>query len=173
MKPQQKILIVFYSRTGTTKKVAWTILNFLKSFVKLKKINVDIEEIIDTKDRSGAIGYLFAGKDATLKTLTKIKNLNYNSAKYDIIIIGTPVWAFTMSTPIRTYILQNKAKLKTYAKVAFFCTQGGSGSERTFREMEKLCGKTPIALLELTTKEVMQNSSGKKVMGFVERILMC
>ena len=172
MKSNPKILIVFYSRTGTTKKAVWAILNSLTSFIKSKKINVDIEEIIDTKDRSGAIGYLFAGKDATLKSLTRIKKSRYNSAKYDLIIIGTPVWAFTMSTPIRTYILQNKAKLNPSAKAAFFCTQGGSGSERTFREMEKVCGKKPVALLELTKKEVMQNLSEKKVRGFVERILM-
>lgn len=167
MKFNPKTLIVFYSRTGTTKKVAWKILELFKS----RKINCDIEEIIDTKDRSGAIGYLFAGKDATLKSLTRIKKTKINLNKYDLIVIGTPVWAFTMSTPIRTYISQNKASMKKSSWVAFFCTQGGSGSERTFKAMEELCGKKPISVLEMTTKEVMQNLSGKKVEMFVEKIL--
>lgn len=152
----KKALVVYYSRTGTTKKVAQQISNIL---------GCDIEEIFDTKDRSGAFGYLMAGRDATKKSLTTISPITNNPGSYDIVVIGTPVWAFTMATPIRTYIQENKDKFKN---VAFFCTQGGSGSDRTFKHMEELCGKTPLCQLELKTIEVVKNQFEDKTNSFAD-----
>lgn len=59
-----KALVAFYSRTGNTKKLAEEISKILEA---------DIEEIRDKKDRSGAIGWLFAGKDATSKETTELE----------------------------------------------------------------------------------------------------
>lgn len=154
----KKALVVYYSRTGTTRKVAQAI---------SKEMQCDIEEIIDTKDRTGAIGYMLAGRDATKKKLTVISPIMKDPGLYDIVIIGTPIWAFTMSTPVRTYIEENKDKFKD---VAFFCTQGGSGSERAFKHMEELCKKSPVGCLELKTLEVVKEMYSEKVNDFVESI---
>lgn len=153
-----KILVVFYSRTGTTKKVAQTILNLLQC---------DIEEIFDTKNRAGAFGYFLSGRDAKLKKLTVLKYSRKNPALYDLIIIGTPIWFFTISTPVRTYLHQNK---DTFKKVAFFCTEGSSGGKKTFREMENLCSQKPLATLELANKEVAKNNFIDKLNNFTDEI---
>ena len=58
-----KPLVVFYSRTGTTKKVAETISSILKC---------DVEEVFDTKNRAGVLGWLRSGRDAGSKKLTAI-----------------------------------------------------------------------------------------------------
>ncbi len=152
-----RCLVAFYSRTGTTKKVAEEISKILKC---------DSEEILDTKDRSGGIGYFKSGKDSTMKKLTELRKIRKNPASYDTVIIGTPIWAWNVSTPIRTYISQNKFK-----NVAFFCTMGGSGSKIAFREMAKLCGKKPIAALELKTSEVADNKHLQKVREFSKNIV--
>lgn len=151
-----KTLVVFYSRTGTTKKVAQTITDILRC---------DIEEIFDTNNRDGALGYFLAGRDATLRRLTTFKPVQKNPAEYDLVILGTPIWAFTMSTPIRTYISENKEKFK---EVAFFCTEGGSGGRSAFRDMEDLCKKKPLSLLELKTAEVIKEKYSDKVEKFIE-----
>ena len=151
-----KTLVVFYSRTGTTKKVGENIANILKC---------DSEEIFDTKNRNGAVGYMNAGRDAMLKRLTTLKKIQKNSELYDLVIIGTPVWGFTVSTPIRTYITENKFK-----NVAFFCTQGGRGAEKAFSEMERLAGRKPKALLVLRTKEVLEGKYMDKINNFIENI---
>ncbi len=153
-----KSLVVFYSRTGITQKVAEAISEILEC---------DIEEIRDTKNRKGALGYLASFKDAVSKKLTTIEEIKKNPASYDIIIIGTPVWTSTMSTPIRAYISQNK---QHFQEVAFFCTQHVSGSENTFRNMEGLCEKKPLALLEIKTKEVKKNKYIQKVKEFTDKI---
>jgi flavodoxin len=151
-------LVIFYSRTGTTKKVAESI---------SKQLKADIEEIVDIKDRKGPMGYLFAGRDAVRKRLTKIQKIKKDPKEYDLVVIGTPIWAWSVSVPIRTYLSENGVNLK---KVAFFCTMGGSGSENAFQQMQKICNKKPIALLELKTSEVWKNQANVKIKSFVLKL---
>ena len=151
-----KTLIAFYSRTGTTRKAAQAIAKLLKC---------DMEEIIDMNDRKGVLGYISAGKDASLKRLTKLKKTKKDYTLYDLVIVGTPIWSWSVSTPTRTYLHYNKFK-----RVAFFLTMGGSGHEGTFKQMEILCGKKPLATLALTTKEVVRGEFEDKTKGFVEKI---
>ena len=151
-------LIIFYSRTGTTKKVAELISEHL---------SCDIEEIFDEKDRSGKIGYMKAGKDAMRKKLTTLKNYNKDPSSYDLMLIGTPIWAWNMSTPIRTYITENKDKFKN---VAFFCTEGSSGGDKCFENMSILCDKKPLATLELNAKEIKDGLYLDKIKAYTNKI---
>lgn len=153
----KKILVVYYSRSGTTKKIAQEIADFL---------SCDIEEIIDEKDRTGIKGFITGGKDAMKRELTEIKQIEKDPSNYDIVIIGTPVWAANITPAIRTYIAQNKDKFK---QVAFFCTTGGTGIEKTFIEMEVACKKKPVATFSATSVEVKKNTyQGLK--EFIEKI---
>jgi len=150
-----KIIVVFFSRTGTTRKVGEMI---------AEKFGADTEEIKDTVDRSGVKGYLLSGRDAMRKRLTKLEPLKHNLAEYDLVVIGTPVWGWTVSVPMRTFVTEQKGIIK---KTAFFCTMGGSGAERAFSEMEKIIGKKPAGTLALTTKEVVAGNFSEKVEKFL------
>ena len=153
-----KILVVFYSRSGNTKKVAEAISDILKC---------DKEEIFDTKNRKGIPGFLSAGSDANLRRLTAIEEIKNNPSLYDLVIIGTPIWSSNISTPIRTYLFLFKEEFK---KVAFFCTQLGSNAEKVFTDMKNLSQKAPLALLELTTREVARDQYIQKVKEFIENL---
>ena len=69
-------LVVFYSRTGATKRVGETLAEML---------DCDSEELLDTKKRSEPPGFLLAGKDATAKKLTKLTDIKRDPALYDLI----------------------------------------------------------------------------------------
>ncbi|MFH1456472.1 MAG: flavodoxin [archaeon] len=153
-----KTLVVYYSRTNTTKKVSEKIAELAKC---------DIEELIDTKDRTGAKGYIIAGKDALTKQLTILEPVTKNASQYDLIILSTPVWAYTMCPAIRTYIEQNKDDFKS---VAFLCTMGGSGDKSTFEAMTEICYKNPRATLALKTKEIMQDEYKEKLKEFLKQL---
>jgi len=153
-----KALVVYYSRTGMTKDAA----NLLA-----QNMGCDIEEIIDTKSRNGLKGYIMGGKDAATKTLTQIKQTQKDPGAYDTVIIGTPVWAFTMTPAIRTYIEENKGKLRN---VAFFCTEGGAGGKKTFKDMEEICGIKPKGVLEITERDIKKGSYKTMAGEFVESI---
>lgn len=150
-----KTLVTYYSRTGTTRKVGEEI---------AKKLGAEIEEIKDTVDRSGAKGYLISGRDAMKRRLTKLEPAKSDLSEFDLVIIGTPIWGWNMSVPVRTFIIENKDKFKN---VAFFCTMGGSGNERAFSEMEKIIGKKPKVTLALKTIEVVKDSFLEKVQKFI------
>ena len=75
-----KILVVYYSRTGNTRRVAEAI---------SKEIGCDIEEIFDKKNRKGIIGYIRSGKDAVRKNITEIHDLTTETNHYDLILVET------------------------------------------------------------------------------------
>jgi flavodoxin len=155
-----KTLIAYYSRTGTTKKVAEQLAEILEA---------EIEEIVDLKNRAGPIGYVAGGKDAMQKKLTTIRPIDKKPSKYDLIVIGSPVWAWTVTPAIRSYVHQNKPFLKG-KKLAFFTTMGGSGDKQFFDELEKLLEEKPITTLTLLTKEVVKNEHHEKVKRFAEHL---
>lgn len=153
-----KILIVFYSRTNVTKKAADLL---------AQKLKAEIEEIKSIKNYSGPIGYLIAGREATIKKPALIEPITKNPANYDLIILGTPIWSFNVSSPIRAYLEQNKNQIK---KTAFFCTMSGSGDIRAFAEMAKISGQEPKATLALLTKEVVAGQIEEKLKEFTDKI---
>jgi flavodoxin len=108
-----KSLIVYYSRSGNAKYVAETI---------AAEIGADVEEIVDQKKRSGIAGWLSGGKDAKQGKETEIAPTTKSPAEYDLIVVGTPIWASSITPAIRTYIKKNDFSGK---KVAAFFVQGG------------------------------------------------
>lgn len=151
-----KTLIAYYSRTGTTKQVAELI---------AKELNADIEEIIDLKNRKGVLGYIKSGKDAALKKLTEIE-YKKNPKEYDLVIIGTPVWAGNMTPAIRTYLTKNKLE----KGVGLFVTAGSSSFEKTFNAIKELVPKATVkAELGLITKDVKEGAQ-EKIKEFVGKI---
>jgi flavodoxin len=141
-----RYLVVFYSRTGTTKRVAEKLSSLLHS---------DIEEIIDLTKRTGFIGWLKSGRDGSGKRLTTIKETEKDPGSYDIVIIGTPVWGFNMSAPVRTYLTLNKERFKN---TAFFLTSDGSRvNEAVFVDMVEVSTRKPLATLALRKNNVLKN----------------
>jgi hypothetical protein len=53
-------------------------------------------------------------------------------AAYDLIFLGTPVWAFSYTPAVRAFLAHANLRGK---KVALFCCHGG-GKGRTFRKMQ-------------------------------------
>lgn len=144
-----KTFVVYYSRTGATKKLAGLI---------AEKLGAETEEIKDTVKRAGLIGYILAGWDSARRRLTKLEAINNDPAEFDLVIIGTPIWGWNMSAPIRTYVTEQKDKFK---QVAFFCTMGGSGDFKAFKEMGEIINKKPVAVLGLKNKEVVSGNLEK------------
>ena len=155
-----KTLIVYHSRTGVTKKVAETIASLIKA---------DIEEIHSKTNYKGPLGYLKAGKESSMKKLPEIEEVKKDPSDYDLVVIGTPIWAWTMESPIRSYLSKFSGH---FQNVAFFCTMGGNGDEKAFLHMKEICGKEPKSTLTFKTKEVVNDFSEhiQKVKDFVQKI---
>jgi flavodoxin len=133
-----KSLVAYYTRTGTTKFAAEAIAAELGS---------DLEEIIDLKKREGRLGFMTAGKDAMTGKRTEIAPAKRSPSDYDLIIIGTPVWAWSPTPAFRTYIAQNDLSSK---KVALFWTNDGSLRQAVEKTKALLPNVTPVGELILT-----------------------
>lgn len=153
-----RLLIVYNTRTNFTKKIAKEL---------AQKLGADIEEIVDLKNRQGALAYLVAGKDATGKRLTEIKSINKNPKDYDFILIGSPVWVGTMTPAIRTFLRQEKENIK---KFACFVTQGGKNRQKVFEEINKETTEESVANVFFVTKEIAQEKYSEKLDEFARRI---
>ncbi|MEJ2279569.1 MAG: NAD(P)H-dependent oxidoreductase, partial [Candidatus Lokiarchaeota archaeon] len=155
------ILLIYYTRTGNTKFIAEKI---------SEKLNCEAEQIIDLKKRSGLIGWLKSGYEASLEKLTNIKEPEKDPGNFDLIIMGTPVWNKRISSAIRTYISEMKEKNKTFNDVALFCTYGGRGADNVLSSLAELLEKEPKAKLDITRKEIKNNAYDQKLNSFIEQV---
>ena len=151
-------LVVYYSRTGNTERIAKNIAG---------KLNCDIVEIVDKKKRTGIIGWIVAGMDATREKNTEIQRIDKDPSDYKVTIIGTPIWNRNITPAIRTYINENHEKIN---KVAFFFTYGGRGIERTDRKMREQSKQKPIATLNIKEREIKNKDYKGKIIQFIHSI---
>ena len=153
-----KILVLYFSQTGNTKKVADAIATACKA---------DIEQIRECKGRAGLLGTLRTAYQTLFSRCSQIRQVNSDPAQYDLLILGTPVWMMKLTPPIRTYI---RRKRDRFNNVAFFCTEGASGGTGVFKTMETLCAKQPITTLGITETELKSNLCTKKLVAFIDTI---
>jgi len=151
-------LIVYFSRTGRTRKVAEAI---------QAATGFDLEEIKEEGGRGGPLGWLKSGMESTRRMLPKIKPLALDPSEYDIVVIGTPMWAANMSSPIRAFITEHKNDIN---KTALFCTGDGDEPEKVFIPLSELLGKEPLATLGLIGPDREVEIATLKIQVFAEKI---
>jgi flavodoxin len=154
-----KVLVAYYSRSGNTKRIARAIATALEA---------DVEEIRDPTGRSGVLGYLRSGLEASASMLVALDHPRRDPADYDVVVVGTPVWAMSVSSPVRTYLWHERARLPS---VAFFATLGGMGAERAFEQMKRVAGHTPIAALAVRESVAQHGAPRDEVTRFAEAVL--
>jgi len=139
-----KSLVVYYSRTNVTKKLAEDIAS---------KTDSDLEEIKPKVNYQGKMGFARGGKHAIQEKIIDLEPLKYDPQDYDVVYLGAPVWAGKAANPLITYIKQNEGK---FENVKFFVTAGGTGFDSTLNQLEKYT-KKPLDTLTLSTKEVKKD----------------
>ena len=120
-----KVLVTYYSWGGKTELVATSISKILGASIK------KIEEV---KQRKGFFGFLSGGYSAFKGKGSSIKPLDINFNDYDLIFLGTPVWASRPAPPINTFLSQADLTSK---KIVLFVTMGGFGGEKTIEVMKE------------------------------------
>jgi flavodoxin len=155
-----KVLVVYYSREGHTKKVAEAL---------AKRFGADIEGLVDLKKRVGLLEFVAAGKDATTHQLTRIAPVKADVNVYDVILIGTPSWFSNVSPAVRTFVSQHKFDGK---KVGVFGTAHMSGVENCMKDLAELAapGKgADVPKLPLVHKDLTDDILPKKIEEFYRK----
>ncbi len=131
---KDKILVIYFSRSGNTRYAAET---FAKTcggarLVEIKPAKPYAPDYGDCCDEAKP-----ECRAGTLRPIQKIDGLDLTA--YDVVLVGTPNWWGTMAPPVRTWVSENAALLKTKA-VCLFQTHGGGGIQN--------CGRDFAALVE-------------------------
>jgi flavodoxin len=153
-----RILVLYYSRTGTTRKVARDI---------GKMLGADVAELSEVTRRDGILGYLRSGYEASLRKTTKLLDTHDEALGYELVVVGTPVWAASVSSPVRTFLREHAGKLP---KLAFFATMGGRGGEQAFQQMEAEAKREPVTALALVTRDVQAGRHLDRLSSFVGEV---
>jgi flavodoxin len=124
----EKKLIVYYSYTNNTKKIAEQIQIATSADIceieTVKPYTGDYNSVVDKGKQEVDRGFKPA-----------IKPLRVNLVDYDTIIIGTPVWWYTYAPAVATFLSEYDLSGKT---IIPFATNGG-WIGHTLKDIEKGC----------------------------------
>jgi flavodoxins len=128
-----KKLVVYYSYTGHTKMIAESIQKKLKCDIleikPVKPYSTDYQTVVDEEQNN-----------ESAKKTPEIEKIDKDLNNYDEIIIGSPVWWYTIVPVIRTFLKENDLSGKI---IKPFATNAG-WLGRTFQEIEKLCPNSTV-----------------------------
>ena len=126
---QQQILVVYYSLTGNTAEVADAIVSYTGADV------FEIKTVAEYPTDSGERKKLIQS-DIDAGRLPKINAGPNNLQKYDVIFIGSPVWANGLSLPVQAFLTNNNLSGK---RVYPFISHAGGGRGDSFKDVAKYC----------------------------------
>ncbi|MDP3083175.1 MAG: flavodoxin [Rubrivivax sp.] len=155
----RRILLVYYSRTGTTRELARQIAALC---------GADLEEIQDRVGRGGALGLLRSLAEALLHICPPISPSQHAPRAYDLVIIGTPVWAGQPASPVRSYVRRHH---DSFRRVALFCTCSGDNGSAALQPLQRLCGQPARAALALSQADIANGQQGLPIGRFLRRML--
>jgi multimeric flavodoxin WrbA len=89
-----RILIVYYSRSGYTQRAAEAL---------AERLDATLLPIEEARSRRGIFGYWRSAWEALRRIDADIALPATNPADFDLVLIGTPVWASRPSSPARTF----------------------------------------------------------------------
>lgn len=150
-----KTAIIYYSMSGNTEFAANEI---------AKRCACELIKLIPEKTYhdKGLMKFIWGGKSAVMGEAPKLKNYSFNAADYDTIILGTPVWASSITPPLRTFIKENIETLKQKKIFIYFCFSGG-GADKALDKFKKEFGLTIIENLILVDPKDNDNAENRKM----------
>lgn len=131
-----KTAVIFYSLSGNTAYIA----EILKD-----RLDADLIRIRPKKEYpdKGLKKFYLGGKDAVRSEEPELEPCGFDPDRYDLIILGTPVWAGTFAPPLRTFLNRERNSLQK-KKIAAYCCCSGSGGEKALTRMERFLESDPF-----------------------------
>lgn len=124
-----KSLIIYYSYSGNTKKVAECLREYLG-----QRGQADIVELKALDETDSFLGQC---RRAFWRKRAKVEPLNYDPGKYDLICFGAPVWAFAPAPAMNTCL--DQAPSIQGKETLLFTTYGsGTGNNRCLKYMQSI-----------------------------------
>lgn len=106
---KKETLVIYFSRMGYTKKLAYEIANEKKAMIYRVK----------TLERTeGTIGFWWCGRFGMNKMDMEIETIPFDASEYKEVIIVTPIWVFDVASPIKTLCKKIRGRVKEVSYVS-------------------------------------------------------
>ena len=154
-----KTLILYYSRTGNTGKVAQAL---------QQALGADLCQIDCPRYRPGGLRYLLAGYDSLRGRLPQIDLPDVAIADFDLVLLGAPVWTSYPATPLRALLATTP---QFTGQVGLFMTLGGhSEPQKAFDGVAEHLSMPLIATLAVPQSAVEQDGFADQISAFTEKL---
>jgi flavodoxin len=152
------VLVVYYSMTGNSRRVAQEL---------RQALGADIEEIREPHPRKGLTGVLRALRDAILRREPPILPTAADPSRYDLVVLGGPVWAGRFASPVRSFARRFGPGPK---RLALFCTLGGRGADEAASELQQLMGRPFGAMLAIDAAHLEPPAHQAQLQQFLDSL---
>lgn len=153
----KKILIAYFSRTGTTEEAANKIQELTKGdIVEIKTVTPytsSYQELSEVAKKE-------SDENSRPELATKVDNMD----DYDVIFVGYPIWWHKAPMVIDTFLESYDLSGKT---IVPFCTSAGSDIEESMGAINTLCDKSNI-LEGLAANNISNIEPWLKKIGIIE-----
>jgi flavodoxin-like protein len=127
----RQVLVVVYSYTGTSRRVAQRL---------AAERGWPIGEVIDAKPRTG---WLRCVVDSVLRRRPAIRYAGPDPAPFDAVVLVSPIWVEGLSAPMRTFVTEHAAILRE-REFAVVSVMGSKGAPNAVAEISTLIGRPPM-----------------------------
>ena len=155
-----KKAVVFYSLSGNTQAAAKEIAEGIGAdLIELKLVKPFPTE----KSKQLALG----GMQAMFGMKPAIQELSKNIKEYDVLILGTPIWAGTIAAPVHSFLNKYQVLDKF---VAVFTFSGGGDNKRCIAKLSKRLPrlKVEVALANRDSDLAIHNAD--KIYHFIKEV---
>lgn len=149
-----KTLIVCYSNTGTSRRVA----DLLSG-----KFQWPRGEVSEARSRAGTVGTLRCVMDSLLRRHPSIRYEGPDPRGFETVVLIAPIWLAELAGPMRSFVRDHAAGLK---RVAVISVMGGQGATNAFAEIDRILGRPPILSTSFTARAVDDGSYASALEAF-------
>jgi flavodoxin len=147
-----KTAVIYYSYEGNCALAA----EIIKA-----ELNADIFRIetVDSKKRKGFFLIAWGGGQVLMGKKPPLKPLSVGISAYDLVVIGTPVWAGSPAPAVVSFLSANNIAGK---KIALFCCHGGGMGSALGKLKTLLNGNTIIGEIDFKRPARMDRAEVKR-----------
>ena len=147
-----KTAVIYYSYGGNCALVA----EILKT-----ELSADIFRIetLDDKKRKGISLFFWGGGQVFMGKKPPLKPLSVEISAYDLVVLGTPVWAGSPAPALASFLGKNSI---TGKKIALFCCHGGGKGKALVKIKALLSGNTFMGEIDFINPAKIDNAGLKQ-----------
>ena len=136
-----KRLVVYFSRMGYVKKQACE---------AARSTGAQLYEIKAAERTEGTVGFWWCGRFAMLRRAMPIEPVDIDLTAYEHVTICTPIWVFSLASPVREFCRLSRGKIKEADYVLVHHTKGKY--RNAAEEMDRLLGITHKSCISLSCR---------------------